>query len=96
MSYSELHREWTAHRQRIEEEQAAVLSKDLLVPLLEAAFRSGRELEWVDWSWSEISPILERQLPSSTIVRKAVTELIRAAYRAEAFATRLERRGKVQ
>jgi hypothetical protein len=40
--------------------------------------------------------MLERQLPDSVMVRKAVKELIRAAYQAEAFATRLERRGRVQ
>jgi hypothetical protein len=90
MSTNELQREWTAHRHRIEEDQSATISKTLLMPLLEAAYRSGREPEWSDWSWSEIHPILERQLPHSPMVRKAVKEVIRAAYRAEVFATRLE------
>jgi hypothetical protein len=94
--YSDLCREWAAHRRRIEQEQAEALSKSLLMPLLQAAYRSGREPEWNNWTWDDIRPMLERQLPDSVMVRKAVKELIRAAYQAEAFATRLERRGRVQ
>jgi hypothetical protein len=94
--YNDLKREWAAHRRRTEEEQAEALTRGLLLPLLEAAFRSGQDPEWSNADWNDIRVKLEKRLPSLKMVQEAVQYMNKEAYQAQHFATRLGHDGKVQ